>query len=71
MIAVATDNDDEICKSFWGYAKKVFKSGTSISIFQHRSGYYLLCGHIETYKSHENVYNSFLHAQIKGSEYSF
>ena len=28
IIAVATDNNDEISKNFWGWAKKVFKSGT-------------------------------------------
>ena len=29
-ITVATDNDDEISRNFWGYAKKVFRSGTSV-----------------------------------------
>ena len=29
-ITVATDNDDEISKNFWGYAKKVFRSGNSV-----------------------------------------
>ena len=71
IIAVATENDDEISKNFWGCAKKVFKSGTSVSIFQRRLGYYLLYGRIETYKWHESVYNSFLDSQIKGTEYSF
>ena len=28
-ITVATANDDEISKNFWGYAKKVFRSGSS------------------------------------------
>ena len=65
--AFATENDDEISKNFWSCAKKVFKSGTSVSLFQHRSGYYLLYESIETYKSHESVYNSFLDAQIKGT----
>ena len=36
IIAVDTDNNDEISKNSWGCAKKVFKSGTSVSIFQHR-----------------------------------
>ena len=71
IIPVAIDNDDEISKIFWGCPKTVFKSGTSVSIFQRRSRYYLLCRRVETYKSHENVYNSFLDAQIKGTEYSF
>ena len=70
IIAVAADVD-EISKTFWGCAKKVFTSGTSVSIFQNRSGCYLLYGRIETYKSHDNVYNSFLDAQIKGAEHSF
>ena len=52
-------------------AVAVFKSGTSVSIFQRRSGYYLLYGTIETHRSHESVYNSFLDAQIKETEYSF
>ena len=42
IIPVATDNNDEISKNSWGCAKNVFKSGTSVSIFQRRSGYYLL-----------------------------
>ena len=29
-ITVATDNDDEISRNFWGYAKKVFTSSTSV-----------------------------------------
>ena len=29
-ITVATANDDEISKNFWGYAKKVFRSGSSV-----------------------------------------
>ena len=29
-ITVATDNDDEISKNFWGYAKKVFRSRSSV-----------------------------------------
>ena len=29
-ITVATDNNDEIRGNFWGYAKKVFGSGTSV-----------------------------------------
>ena len=42
FIAVATDNNDEISKNSWGYAKNVFEYGTSVSIFQRLSGYYLL-----------------------------
>ena len=71
VIAFATDKNDEISKIFWSRAKKVFKSGTSVSISQRRSGRYLLYGRIETYKSHESVYNSFLDAQIKGTGYFF
>ena len=29
-ITVATDNYDEIGRNFWGYAKKLFRSGTSV-----------------------------------------
>ena len=29
-ITVATDNDDEISKNFWGYAKKVLRSRSSV-----------------------------------------
>ena len=29
-ITIATDNDDEIIRHFWAYAKKVFRSGTSV-----------------------------------------
>ena len=29
-IIVATDNDDEMNRNFWGYSKKVFRSGTSV-----------------------------------------
>ena len=47
-IAVAADNDDKISKKFLGCTKKVFKSGTSVSIFQRHSGCYLLYGRIET-----------------------
>ena len=32
-ITVATANDDEISKNFWGYAKKVFRSGSSVLPF--------------------------------------
>ena len=45
--AVATDkireneiSDDEISETFGGCAKKFFKSGTFVSIFQRSSGYY-------------------------------
>ena len=30
-IAVATDNDDEISRTFWGCAKKVFRSGVTLN----------------------------------------
>ena len=40
IIAVATDNNDEISKNPWGCAKNVFKSGTSVSIFQRHLGYF-------------------------------
>ena len=75
-IAVATDNNGEISKNVFGYAKKVLRSGTSSSItissiFRRRSGHYLLYQRIEMYKSHECVYNSFLDAHIKRNEYSF
>ena len=71
ITAFATDKNDEINKIFWGRAKKDFKSGTSASISQCRSGHYLLYGRIETHKLHESVYNSFLDTQIKGTGYSF
>ena len=29
-ITVATNNDDKISRNFWGYAKKVFRSGSSV-----------------------------------------
>ena len=29
-MTVATDNDDEISRNIWGYAKKVFRSGSSV-----------------------------------------
>ena len=29
-ITIATDNDDEISRHFWAYAKKIFRSGTSV-----------------------------------------
>ena len=29
-ITVATDNDDEISRNIWGYAKKLFRSSTSV-----------------------------------------
>ena len=71
IVTIAADKDDEISKNFWGCAKKVFKSSIFVSVFQRRSGHYLLYGRIETYKLHESVYISFLDAQIKGTEYSF
>ena len=70
-IAIATDNDDEISKNFWGYApKSVQIRHLCSSIFQRRSGYYQLYQRIGMCKSHESVYNSFLDAQIKRTEYS-
>ena len=70
IVVVATENGDEKVKT-WGCGRKVFKSGTFVSISQHRSGYYLLYRCIETYKSQESVSNSFLDAQIKGTKHSF
>ena len=61
----------KLVKTLGAAQKKVFKPGTSVSIFQRCSGYYLLYGHIETYKLLESVYKSFLDAQIKGTKYSF
>ena len=29
-ISIATDNDDELSRNFWHYAKKVFRSSTSV-----------------------------------------
>ena len=60
-----------LSKNVWACAKKVFKSGTSVSIFQRRLGCYLLYGRMEMYKWHESVYNSFLDAQIKGPNIPF
>ena len=71
IITVATGNYNKVSKNFGDCAKEVFKSDTSVSIFQRRLQYYLLYGRTKTYKSYESVYNSFLDAQIKGTNIPF